>query len=83
MLICNDRKISEYTRAVSRQWLGKHFPTATDTNAAVVQQQRKVFSMVRAEAVVKQLCAKHISAATNPDTIIEELCFLLVRAKEL
>jgi hypothetical protein len=35
-----------------------------------------VFSVVRAATVATQRCAKHISAATNSTTTIEELCFL-------
>jgi hypothetical protein len=32
-LLCNDREVSKYTRAVSGQWLGKHVPATTDTHA--------------------------------------------------
>jgi hypothetical protein len=39
-LLCNDREMDGYTRAVSGQRLGKHVPAATDTNATMVQQQR-------------------------------------------
>jgi hypothetical protein len=42
-----------------------------------------VFSVICAMAVAMQQRGKHISVATNPDTTIEELCFLLVRAEEL
>jgi hypothetical protein len=38
--LCNDREISKYTKAVSRQRLGKHIPAAIDTNTTIVQQQR-------------------------------------------
>jgi hypothetical protein len=49
-LIGNDSEISKYTRANSRQRLGKHVPPATDTNATMVQQQRNGVSyVVRAE----------------------------------
>jgi hypothetical protein len=39
-LLCNDREMDGYTRAISEQGLGKHVPTTTDTNATMVQQQR-------------------------------------------
>jgi hypothetical protein len=39
-LLCNDREMGLYARAVSGQRLGKHVPTATDTKATMVQQQR-------------------------------------------
>jgi hypothetical protein len=42
-----------------------------------------VFSVVSAEAVAMQRRRKHVSAATNPDTTLEEPCFLLVHAKGL
>jgi hypothetical protein len=43
-LLCNDRDISKYTRAVS------DIPAATDTNTTILQQQRNdVFYVVRAE----------------------------------
>jgi hypothetical protein len=49
-LLRNDREISKYTRAISRQRLCKHVPAATDTNATMVQQQRNgVFCVVHAE----------------------------------
>jgi hypothetical protein len=32
-LLCNDREISKYTRAFSRQRLGKHVPVAMDMHA--------------------------------------------------
>jgi hypothetical protein len=49
-LLCNNHKIHRYTRAVSRQQLGKHIPTAADMNATMVQQQRNgVFCVVHAE----------------------------------
>jgi hypothetical protein len=38
-LLCIDREISKYNRAVSRQRLGKYVSVATDTNATMVQQQ--------------------------------------------
>jgi hypothetical protein len=35
------------------QWLGKHVPAATDTNATMVQQERRsVFYVVRAEMFI-------------------------------
>jgi hypothetical protein len=40
-----------------------------------------LFSAVRAANFATQRSGKHISAATNPDTTIEDLCFLLVRAE--
>jgi hypothetical protein len=69
-LLCNNREIRKYIRAVSRQRLGRHVPAATDTHATMVQQHKKCVFYV-----VTQRRGKHISAATNPDTI-EELCFL-------
>jgi hypothetical protein len=52
-ILCNDREISKYTRAVSGQRLGKHVPAATDTNATKVQQQRNyVLYVVRAEMLL-------------------------------
>jgi hypothetical protein len=41
LLLCNDLEIRKCTRTISRQRLGKHVPAATDTNATMVQQQRK------------------------------------------
>jgi hypothetical protein len=38
LLLCNDRQIDRYSRAVSRQRIGKHVPVATDRNATMVQQ---------------------------------------------
>jgi hypothetical protein len=35
LLLCNDGEISKYTRADSRQRLGKHVPAATNTYAAI------------------------------------------------
>jgi hypothetical protein len=35
-----------------------------------------MFSVVRAAVVAMQPCAKHSSAAKNPEATIEELCFL-------
>jgi hypothetical protein len=46
MLLCNDRKMDRYIRAVSGYWLSKHVPTATDMNAIIEQL---VFYMVRAK----------------------------------
>jgi hypothetical protein len=34
-LLCNDREMGGYTRALSGQRLGKHVPEATDTNATI------------------------------------------------
>jgi hypothetical protein len=34
-LLCNDHEISEYTRPVSRQWLGKYVPRATNRRATI------------------------------------------------
>jgi hypothetical protein len=49
-LICNDRKISDYTRAVSRQRLGKHVPMAMNTHAMIeVLLETVCFCVVRAE----------------------------------
>jgi hypothetical protein len=39
-LLCNDREISKYTKAVSAQRLSKHIPAVTDTKATMAQQQR-------------------------------------------
>jgi ribosomal protein L36 len=48
--LCNDCKIGKYTRATSEQWLSKHVPAATDTNATMVQQPRNgVFYVVCAK----------------------------------
>jgi hypothetical protein len=50
MLICNNREISKYTRAVSRHRFDKNAPAATDTNATMIQQQKNgVFYVVRAD----------------------------------
>jgi hypothetical protein len=54
--------MGRYTLAVSGQQLGKHILIATDTNATVLQQQ----------AVATHWRGKHVSAATNPDTTIED-----------
>jgi hypothetical protein len=35
-LLCTDREISIYTRAVSMQRLGKHVPAATNTHAIII-----------------------------------------------
>jgi hypothetical protein len=53
-LLCNERNMGGYTRVVSGQRLGKHFPIATQyifINATVGLQQWKtrVFYVVRAE----------------------------------
>jgi hypothetical protein len=49
-LLCNDREISQHTRASSRQRLGKHSPAATDMNTTMFQQHSNgVFYVVRAE----------------------------------
>jgi hypothetical protein len=42
-----------------------------------------VLSVVRVAAVATRRHGKHISAAKNPDTTIEELYFLLVSAESL
>jgi hypothetical protein len=34
-LLCNEPEIKKFTRAVSRQRLGKHFPAATNTHATI------------------------------------------------
>jgi hypothetical protein len=79
-LLCNDREISKYTRGTD------------SVNTFQDQQIRKqewygnrgtLFSVVCPGAVATQQRGKHISAATNPDTVIEELCFLLVRVEIL
>jgi hypothetical protein len=67
----SDREVGSYRRAVSEQQLGKHVPAATDTNAAMVQQQRNCFLWYAPAAVATQLRDKRISAATNSDTIEE------------
>jgi hypothetical protein len=46
LLLCNNCKMDRYTRAVSGQWLSKHVPTATNTNATI---EKLVFYVVRAE----------------------------------
>jgi hypothetical protein len=74
-LLWNDSEVSKYTRAVSRQRLGKHIPATTDTNATMVWQLRNSVFCGPPAAVATQRRSKHISAAMNPDTI-EELCFL-------
>jgi hypothetical protein len=48
----------------------------------MVQQQRNGVSVVGAAVVATQQHDKHISATTNPDTTIEELCFLRVPCPE-
>jgi hypothetical protein len=49
-LLCNDREISKYTRAVYRQRLRKNIPAATETKATLVQQLRNgVLNVVCAE----------------------------------
>jgi hypothetical protein len=51
-LLGNDGEISN-TKADSRERLCKHAPSATDTNAPMLQQQRNdVFSVVRAEMLL-------------------------------
>jgi hypothetical protein len=39
-LLCNDREMGGYTRAVSGQRLGNHVTATTDTNATMVKKQR-------------------------------------------
>jgi hypothetical protein len=34
-LLCNDREMDDYTRAVSGQGLGKYVPAALDTSATI------------------------------------------------
>jgi hypothetical protein len=43
-LLCDDREVGEYTRAVSGQRLGKHVPAATNRRATT-----GCFYVVRAE----------------------------------
>jgi hypothetical protein len=43
-LLCNDREISKYTRAVSKQRLDKHVLATTDTHAAIQALLETVFS---------------------------------------
>jgi hypothetical protein len=53
-LLCNDREISKYTKAVCRQRFGKHVPAVTDTNATMVQQQRLCFLRGPCREVIRQ-----------------------------
>jgi hypothetical protein len=49
-LIWNDREISKYTGAISRQRLGKHVPAATNAHATIqVLLETGCFCVVRAE----------------------------------
>jgi hypothetical protein len=45
LLLCNDREISKYTRAVSKQRLGKHVPAAVGTHRAIKLRLDAVFSI--------------------------------------
>jgi hypothetical protein len=49
-LLCNDREMGRYTRAVSGQRLDEHVPSATDTNAF---NRGRVFSMWSAPTYYK------------------------------
>jgi hypothetical protein len=49
-LLCNDREMGGYTRAVSGQRLGKHVLIATDTKATI----KELFSMWSASRFYKQ-----------------------------
>jgi hypothetical protein len=41
-LLCNERKISKYTRGVSRQRLGKHVPATThERNDGTATEERR------------------------------------------
>jgi hypothetical protein len=53
-LLCNDREISKYTRAVSRQRLGKHFHAATDTHVTIKLQLETVFSSRSVKGVIRK-----------------------------
>jgi hypothetical protein len=49
-LLCNDREMGEYTRAVSGQRLGKHIPAATNRRATIeTLLETGCFYVVRAE----------------------------------
>jgi hypothetical protein len=51
-LLCNDCEMGEYTRAVSGQRLGKHFPAETNNATVGLQQwKRGVSTVVRAEMI--------------------------------
>jgi hypothetical protein len=52
--LCNDHEISNYTRAVSRQRLGKHIPAATDTHATIEVLLETVFSSLTAQRGYKE-----------------------------
>jgi hypothetical protein len=43
-LLCNDREIGKYTRAVSRQRLSKHVSAAKDTRSTIELLLETVFS---------------------------------------
>jgi hypothetical protein len=49
---------------------------AKTQHATTEELLETVFSVVRAAAVATQRRGKHISAATNPDAVTEELCCL-------
>jgi hypothetical protein len=44
-LLCNDCKISKYTRATAMEQLGKHIPAATEMHATTEEPLGTVFNM--------------------------------------
>jgi hypothetical protein len=54
----------------------KQVPTGKNRQVTTEKLLEAVFPVVPAAVVTKQRRGKHTSAATNPDTTIEELCFL-------
>jgi hypothetical protein len=75
----NDREMGGYTRVVSGQRFSKNIPAATDKNATGVQQQR---NDVFCDPCRGRWHSKHISAVTNPDTVIK-LCFLCCPCRDV
>jgi alanine dehydrogenase len=52
-LLCNNREISKYTKAVSRQWLGNLVPTVRDRHARIYVVLETVFSTLPVQMVYK------------------------------
>jgi hypothetical protein len=73
-LPCNESEISKYIRAVSRQWLYKHVPAATDTHATIKVLFEMVFSTGSGQRSYKEgNLSKNNSVGREP-TFTNDLC---------
>jgi hypothetical protein len=69
-LVCNDREIGGYTKAVSWQRLGKHVPAATDTNTTI-EEMFCMWSVLRCYKQGTSLAFKltRVEAGSNTSTM--------------